>query len=205
MLQNLLFPWLRNGKWARANVAELYERLPVDSLDKSPAIDPEWCRGMMESLHAELGVDFTFGGYMEDRSKLWKGHYHKPDQMMHLGIDYNVPADVPVYTPVGGRVVLLEEDPDQGGGWGSRLILKVNENLFVIFAHLYQVHGLLGRNIGKGEPIGLVAPSDKNGGWYPHLHVQCMRKYDRAADGYGANSPQTVHDFPDPEIALADV
>jgi murein DD-endopeptidase MepM/ murein hydrolase activator NlpD len=198
MLHHDLFPDLAPNRWCRINFSEQFEKLATSPDLPNPALDPEWCGEQLGMLHAYHNVDHSFGGYLEDRSKLWSGHYHKPGEVIHLGIDYNVPVRSLVHLPADGQLVAAELDPDQNGGWGGRSIFKIGD-AWVIFAHMYRLHGLVGQYWGKGEPIGLVAPAEKNGGWYPHLHVQVMTKYDRSADGYGPMYDGIEKDFPDPE------
>lgn len=70
--------------------------------------------------------------------------------------------------------------------------------LYVIFAHMSEVEGTVGRLYPAGTLIGRVGNHKTNGGWYPHLHLQCMRRYNLSVDGYGPNDEYTKIEFPDP-------
>lgn len=199
-LRTRLFPQL-DGKWATVNLNQRYRYLHPQREGKSLAIDPVWCSNMVQLLHAELGVVYSFGGWLEDRRNLWAGHYHKPDAMLHLGVDYNVSTGTAVSLPCDGRLILAEHDNDQDGGWGGRAIYQMRD-LYVIFAHLGIVYGRVGSHRRQGEVIGVIGPSEANGGWYPHLHVQCMREYQPGVDGYCKWYASVEDDFPDPESVL---
>lgn len=193
-----LFPQLDNTQWAILDLNEEAQKL----FTKSPTphnrlLDPEVCQKWIESLHAERGADYSWGGWMEDRSFLWRDHYHHPGRMTHLGVDYNVPAGTQVHLPYGGKLLCAEQDPDQNGGWGGRAIYEIR-GLYVIFAHLSEVEGTVGRLYPAGTLIGRVGNHKTNGGWYPHLHLQCMRRYNLSVDGYGPNDEYTRIEFPDP-------
>lgn len=199
---------MAGSKWAKVNLNSLYvEAVGGLPPDDSPALDPKWCEEMMAKLHADLGVDLTYGGYMEDRTDLWSGSYltlrHEKTPIIHLGVDYNVPEGSPVYLPAESKLILLEADGDQEGGWGGRAIYRSltpydgDRHLYTIYAHLHKLEGRVGEVRGKGEVVGVVAPVEKNGGWYPHLHVQCMFDYTPFVDGYGPAEHRDL--FPDPE------
>ncbi len=198
MLHVRLFPDLATDRWVELNLNEEFKKYDHRHASRNPALDPVWCSGWVEGLHVRRTKSFSYGGYLEDRSDLWAGHYQQPGCVFHLGMDFNVPYRALVSMPANGRLVLAEDDPDTNGGWGGRSIFKIND-AWVIFGHMYRLHGLVGQDFDAGEPIGLVAPPEKNGGWFPHLHVQVMTKYDRAADGYSRLYAGIEKDFPDPE------
>lgn len=198
MLCTKLFPTL-TGKWLSAPVnfnALAKELLPKEG--DNPALSPEWCIEWMKGFYANLKVDYCFGGYMEDRADLWRGHYHMEGRTIHVGVDYNVPAWTPVYLPSKGTLVLLEKCPDQAGGWGGRAIYEMG-GLYVMFAHLMHLQGMIDVEYDEKHIVGFVGTPDVNGGWYPHLHVQCMRTYNVAVDGYLAKFDDMEREYPNPE------
>jgi hypothetical protein len=170
----------------------------------------------VEKIARELGVDFTFGGWGEDRSHLWRGHYHDPNVMRHLGVDYNVPAETLVVAPAEMTVINAWPDPDQDGGWGGQLIVKLAKPYrgadYVIFGHLaHDSLPAVGKTFAAAEPFAVLGGAHENGGWFPHLHVQCFTQkiYDKYAldltkiDGYGLNGEPLEPDFPDPTGLVA--
>jgi hypothetical protein len=50
--------------------------------------------------------------------------------------------------------------------------------------------------IYMGELLAYVGESFENGGWYPRLHVQCVRKLSELVGGYAAESSSLREDFP---------
>lgn len=199
LLARKLFPYL-SGKWLEAplDLATESEKLPSEG--DNPVLDPAWCGSMLAEFHKAAGANYSYGGYMEDRTKFLRGHYFDPDKpIIHLGVDYWVPQDSWVHLPKKGRLVLLEQHPDQYGGWGGRAVYEI-DGLWVIFAHLYNLIGQVDRIYNSTIRIGQVAPVGKNGGWFPHLHIQCCRDYNTCEDGYSTCRRET--DFPDPETTL---
>lgn len=199
MLHKLLFPQYEDADWGYLNLENEARKSQVSPIN--PLLDPAKCEDWVDSLHCRDKLNFSYGGYLEDRAHLWRDHYHFPGRTVHVGVDYNVPAGAWVSMPADGHVVLVEEDPDQNGGWGTRAIYKIGE-LYVTFAHLcvVYVNGPVDRlnTIYKGTKIGIVGPSERNGGWYPHLHVQ--REYKPFADAYVAFSKELSYEYPNPEI-----
>lgn len=201
MLYERIFPALKGDRWTEINIDEIARQLMEGkNVTGNPALDPYWCMKQQEELFDLLQCDYAWGGYMEDRSFVWRGHYHQ-NGFIHYGVDYYVPASTPVFLPGKGKLLCLEEDPDPKGGWGSRAVYQMG-NQFVIFAHLYSLMGEVGRGYSAGDLIGLVASPNRNGGWAPHLHVQCMKNYNLSTDGYGPLLDTNKENFPNPEEVL---
>ncbi len=208
MLHGRLFPQLADRKWGTLDLNALARADfpgPGRARGDNPLNDPEVCRRWVERLHERSGIEFSFGGYLEDRSHLWRGHYQEATgRFVHLGVDYNVPAGIEVFAPCPLVVQEVQADPDQDGGWGGRVILRVPwSDLLVILAHLE--HDPLpsdGAVLESGARIGIVGRAGVNGGWFPHLHVQCIRgDLPEDLDGYACASPDLRERFPDPEEA----
>jgi peptidoglycan LD-endopeptidase LytH len=179
-----------------------------------PLLDPANFQRFLDSVHARMGVAWSYGGYLEDRRHLLQGCYlEKTGGFIHLGIDINVPQGAPVAAPRPGVVIIVDDDHDQDGGWGPRVFLKLEGEPFdgslLIFAHLQGITVSPGARLRQGEKFAEVGGPPDNGNWIPHLHVQAIRP-DKLAevltdkfaelDGYGhpsriENLRQT---FPDP-------
>lgn len=190
-----LFPMLADKKWGHLNLDELARRDHKGCIN--PLLDPDKFQDWLEKIHAEHELDLSFGGYMEDRSWLWRDHYHQPGHAIHVGVDFNVKTNTLVSLPEDGEIVLLEADPDQYGGWGSRVVYRIR-NQFVTFAHLGELYGSAGEERMEGQPIGRVGSPQVNGGWYSHLHVQVQRAYEPWKDGYQRPNKDLVFDYPNP-------
>ena len=169
-----IFPTLKRTTWANVNLNELAHEF--DENEENPLIRPKYCENWVNHITKTLKVDYTFGGYLELRSTIWRGHYLDPNIMTHLGVDYNVPANTPVTVPVNCSVVKVYRDMDQNGGWGGLAVFKILSSSI----HEYLMYGHLAHdslpNVGDlfepGEIVAKTGEINENGGWYPHLHVQ---------------------------------
>lgn len=200
---HLLFPQYQKRRWVY---------LPLGTLALSeqragqpnPLLDPIYCQHWVRRLHRRYKASCSYGGWFEDRSTLWRGHYMPDGYTYHLGIDFNVPKQSRVYSPVGGTVVQIWHDNDTVGGWGGRIIIALKPKFFLIIAHLGKIHVKAGKKVHKGQLLGTVGDSSINGNWFPHLHIQLVRgryqdkKGHDQIDGYGEFSVKNQRKFPDP-------
>lgn len=198
-LHHLLFPQLEGDTWAEVNLNEI--ALAYDHSDARATAEED--AHLVVELHKELGVDNSWGGWMEGRHHLLRHHYNKdvdPDHFWHLGIDYNVPVHTNVHLPIDAELVYSNQDTDQNGGWGGKVIFKYNKGYFIL-GHLDCIVTEK-RVYQKGEVVGRVADSDLNGNWFPHLHIQCMTVYNADVDGYSVKYAGMEDDFPNPKTML---
>ena len=194
------------------------------SATKEPFTDPSRlaeateCDHLVQMLHARHGVSASFGGYLEDRAFLWQGTYLGGDKKtLHLGVDFNVPSGAIVTTPFAGQVIRVDNDHPERWGWGPRVFVEITSHTapkaVFIFAHLAQPSVHVGDNLPAGATIGVVGAPPDNGDWFPHLHVQQVRRevFDAylhtdiwKLDGYGDRGAieQLRLDFPDPILTL---
>jgi Peptidase family M23 len=212
-LHDRLFPTLTGAKWAEVNLNEEALKTAAPSQQLNPLLDPDTQHEFVLSVAKARKADFTFGGYLEWRGDLLRGCYMNPDEMCHLGIDYNVPAGTPVALPADAVLVDVKKDMDQALGWGGRLLFhRPAEDLYFVLGHL--VHAdllaphLQGTSLRRGARVGTIGEMSENGGCFPHLHIQCLSAAEYAAmkdcfDGYGARSSDLPHRYPSPLIALA--
>jgi hypothetical protein len=144
-----------------------------------------------------------YGGYMEDRRKVFDTR-HIPSAYYHLGIDFWLPETTPVVWPFETGV-LLSATPASSelGGWGGRVDILF-DNLVFMFGHLEST-SMLEASPLKNQIIGKLGSRAENGGWQPHLHLQCMT-YDhyknysnpRAIDAYAPPSDNLTKQYPNP-------
>lgn len=220
LLHERLFPQLRKARWGQVNINELAVDVnellgplfEAAKLDNNPFLDPDTCEKWKNFIHKVKGVEYSWGGYMEDRGVVWKGHYHDEGATMHVGVDYYVPTNTQVMLPVDNcKLVDVLNDPDQWGGWGGKLVFEWGKG-YIILAHLKDMVGEVGKVFRQGDQVGVIAESTKNGGWSPHLHVQCVTKlkddtanalqFALAVDGYLRFYDGIEKDFPDPTLTL---
>lgn len=195
MIQALLFPQFEPYNWAYLDL-DYHSRDVVG--EPNPLIDPAKCQEWIDGLHKEFHVERSYGGYLENRSNVWRGWYQKPGEFFHLGIDYNVPAGTLVHMPVPGVLVHSEIDPDTVCGWGGKVIFRVKD-MYLVVGHLKDIVTEM-REYATGEIIGRVAPWPENGNTFHHVHVQAMKHFDPTADGYGPWYEGIGDDFPHPAV-----
>lgn len=212
----VLFPTLANARWAYTDLAAEAKADPdVANASPNPLNDPDFCQTWVWADARRKHADYTYGGYMEARDHLWRGHYHNPDLMRHTAVDYNVPAGTLVVAPAGGRVLRVVRDTSYGG-WGGCVFIALDTPYrgagYCLMAHLAH-RGLPspGDSLERGTAVGLIGEPHENGVWFPHLHLQCFDQvmHDRYApklddmDGYGPNDELENPHMPDPTALSA--
>lgn len=211
----MIFPTLKGKVTGYVNLNEyaagwLKRNNHKPRLKKSPLLDPEICQAMVEECHMQLGVDYSYGGWLEDRSVLWKGSYlEEGNKYIHLGLDINAPVRTAVALDMPGQIVLIDNDHPFVGGWGNRVIIKLHSvPIVLIYAHLANIRYNVGQFLNSGEIFAEIGPSSSNGKWYTHVHVQAMTmaayndflRKPLDLDGYGKEGDisKLARLFPDP-------
>jgi murein DD-endopeptidase MepM/ murein hydrolase activator NlpD len=203
-----IFPELVDKKWAEVNLDLLAQQDFKEP--ENPLLDPEKCNAWVLDIARRHGADFTYGGYLEDRAWLWRGHYLPPGPQAHLGVDYNVPDGTRVASCVDGEVSHIIH---QGifGGWGGLLVFKIANPPVSGADYLYYGHLAwddkvkVGQKVKAGDTVGFIGKPTENGVWFPHLHVQLVSERQmklannqpELVDGY-MPPPVPTEDFPDP-------
>lgn len=180
----------------------------------NPLLDPRICEQMVHECHAAHGVDWSYGGYLENRQHLWRESYLKAKgTYLHLGVDFNVPQGTRVAVVEEALVMLVDEDRDFDGGWGPRVFLKPSTarrlKIVQIFAHLQAVRVQPGDRLSPGTVFAEVGGPPHNGNWHPHLHIQSVREplfqeilleHFSELDGYGHPDERSKlrREYPDP-------
>jgi murein DD-endopeptidase MepM/ murein hydrolase activator NlpD len=204
-LNNRPFGYVNLNEWAQAWLKRAYGRYP----NPSPLLKPRICSAFVREVHDTLSLDWSYGGWLEDRTELWQGNYlAEGDKYLHLGVDFNAPVGTSVAIDMGGKIIRVDSDKDQNGGWGTKIAVMLHDaNIILIYAHIDLVGLKQGDAVKSAQVIGKIAPSTRNGNWYPHVHVQAMSYplYSNLVstgqlDGYGKSSEifALSRDFPDP-------
>jgi len=223
-LASLIFPSLIGQSNCYVNLdleaRQWHYNSEADSVDnRNPLLDPQICQQMIEHINGKYQVNWTYGGYLEDRTFLWRNSYLEQDsKFIHLGVDYNIPAGTPVTAPSGCQVLEIDDDHDLEGGWGPRVIVELCDprcsGNILVFAHLGNIECVVGQRLTAGERFAVVGAPPTNGNWFPHLHLQAVEpSYFRALqsgglgdlDGYGhlADIAKLSLNFPDPSLILS--
>jgi hypothetical protein len=209
-----IFPTLQGKTWTEVDLgSHSIEDFP--NLLDNKLLDAEFCNQWVKDIANKHGVDFTWGGHFEDRKHLWRGYYDNSEKVTHLGIDYNVPSGTPVAAPRACEVVHSWADGSTNNGWGGRLILKLDipwQNAdYLILGHLAHLNlPKEGTRFELGEIITVTGEPHENGGWFPHLHVQCVSQafYEQhikdltLLDGYYLVEGEPHHLAPSPKYLM---
>lgn len=210
----MLFPKLSLASSCAINLDDEAKLWPVQQpkSKSNPLLDPVVCETFISECHKKYGVNFSFGGWLENRSTLWRGSYLDDGaKYIHLGVDFNVPAGTSVATDREYTILRIDDDYPEAHGWGKRIFLKeMDADVIAIFAHIEPESIItVGKTIQQGTIIGTVGSPPFNGNWYPHLHMQVvdetyyeeLLKNDlRDLDGYGmeADLEVLIQHFHDP-------
>ena len=189
------------------------------SSERSPFLEPSLMQTLVSRFHAERGITWSHGGYLEDRTDLWRGGY-LTEPVIHGGIDISLPAGTPVRCMRDGTVVWVDDDKNPDGGWGPYVVVRTRNDAgeieFVLFGHLGRTFVGVGDEVRHGHVVADIGAPPDNGGWWSHLHLQSIsREYyewcsdndiNKTLDGY---FPATQLDifkprFPDPTPLLWD-
>ncbi|MBI3632717.1 MAG: peptidoglycan DD-metalloendopeptidase family protein [Candidatus Vogelbacteria bacterium] len=175
----MIFPELSGKKFGQINLNEYANEWLTKNADRykneiNPFVDQDLCQRVVDGLAQKMGVDFTYGGYMELRDTLFKGI--PGDNFLHLGVDFFVPAGTQVASNVRAEVILIDDDSSLGGGWGPRVIVRpICGTDVLLYAHLDRnITCKVGDVLKPRQVFASIGKRPYNGGWLPHLHVQAI-------------------------------
>lgn len=175
----MLFPQLKNKVIGYLNLDTESRELNLTYEKVSQFLNEDFCEKFVQELHKKNKIDYSYGGWLEDRSYFWHGSYMEENQnFIHVGVDFNVPYKTKVCSDIVGTVAIVDADYPDVGGWGNRVIIYMPKaKAYIIYAHLDK-KGLpkVGDKIRLGSRIGFVGKTPDNGFWFPHLHVQIVEK-----------------------------
>ncbi len=178
----MIFPGLKNHSFGYLNLdleARMWssgKNIKFES-SKNPLLDPDICERFVNEVHKKYSLDYSYGGWLEDRTFIWRQSYLEKDKkFIHLGVDINVPALTEIAASFKAKVVKIDDDYPEDMGWGPRVVLQnMEEEIYVIYAHLDRA--LLcktGDILKKGTIFAKVGHTPENGNWFPHLHLQTI-------------------------------
>lgn len=211
----MIFPTLKGKPYAEVNLNDLAKKWLTEKYpsppEKNPLMDPLVCQQMVDEFHASNGLAFSFGGYLEDRSTVWRDSYLTPkNTYLHLGVDYNAPIGTEVAIDHDAEVIFTMDDTPLIGGWGSHVMFKLSDApMYLLYGHLDKnLRAEAGQKLSPGTVFATVGAPNVNGHWYSHVHVQALTpetfaKFEKdidALDGYGlvAEKSSLSTQFPDP-------
>ena len=120
-----LFPECK-GNWKEIDLAYEYEAhySELNMRDKADQL-------VLLNKVVKSPDDKTFGGFYEDRSRLWKGFEESEghNTMIHLGIDFNnLDPGTKVASISKGKICHIQIDPSKFNGWGTKVIIESKLN-----------------------------------------------------------------------------
>ena|GEM_PF-1210290 len=189
---------------------------PELKLGPKDLINPEKCAQLVKKAQKELGVEWIYGGWLENRSVILQDSYlKKTKSWIHLGIDINLPIRTPIHAAADAVVHMVDSDYPEEGGWGNFVILRHQiENTFFysISGHLSNKAIVSERQVVlRGDVIGYVGNTRENGFWFPHVHFQFISQEAMEThgspftlDGYGKLEDISYlrQHYPDPLVCL---
>ncbi len=178
----MIFPNLKNKTFGYLNLnleAQTWykEKDLKDTGNESVLIDPKKCQQFIDDTHEKYNLDFSYGGWMEDRSFIWKGGYLEKDKKFnHLGIYINVPSGTEICADFKAEVVKTDDDYPLDGGWGPHVILKhLSKPIYILYAHLEEKNLCkIGDILESNTIFAKVGHAPINGNWFPHVHIQTI-------------------------------
>lgn len=181
--------FMHKRKFGYVNLNEAsiwWEKKHKVPISERPFKDPGMAHLMEEEYHDHLGLDWSYGGWLEDRSNIRRGTYlEEKEWWFHTGIDVNVNEGTHIFSPVQGKILYAGNDAPLVGGWGKHVfqsILFRGKVHVLLYAHLGTIMVSEGTTLSPGRVIGTVGSPMTNGGWRPHLHLQLFAESNGVAD-----------------------
>ncbi len=136
----------------------------------------------------------AFGGYNEVRNLYKSSHLFNDDKKeernIHIGMDLWIKAGTPVLAALDGIVHSFDFNAGKGN-YGPTIILEhtfENHVFYTLYGHL-SMESIAEIEIGtvfkKAQQIATLGNPSVNGGYYPHLHFQIIKKI----EGYFGDYP----------------
>jgi hypothetical protein len=212
----MIFPSLKGKRGAHVELDEFSHQWMTEKYgllpEENPLLIPEICQGMLGDLHQARRLDYSYGGYLEPRPRLWRGSYlEEGKKFLHQGMDFNAPVGTPVAVDRKVEVLHVDDDSPERHGWGNRIFFRVmGEDIALIYAHMARSIRRCTRGdiLEPGDIFGEVGGFECNGGWYSHTHVQAMQlarfraflEHPEKLDGYGfcQDIASIAREFPNP-------
>jgi len=127
----------------------------------------EQIEGLEEILNM-LPVGKPYGGAVTSEFGYRRNPFTGTGREFHSGIDFRGRVGDSVRSTGEGVVSFAGHK----GGLGRCVIIKHNENLQTLYAHLQQIHVEEGQQVGSGQMIGLLGNTGRSTG--PHLHYEII-------------------------------
>ena len=87
----------------------------------------------------------------------------------HTGLDFAAAPGTPVFSALAGKVV----ESGWGGAYGNHLIVRHDNGVETLYAHLSSADVSTGDRVLRGQKIGAVGSTGNSSG--PHLHFEVIK------------------------------
>lgn len=87
----------------------------------------------------------------------------------HTGLDFAAPSGTPVFSALAGTVV----ESGWGGAYGNNIVVKHDNGVKTLYAHLTSANVSKGDKVLRGEKIGTVGSTGNSTG--AHLHFEVIK------------------------------
>lgn len=127
---------------------------------------PDAKRGILAWPVDRITITQNFGG-----TQFAKANPHVYGRPIHNGTDFGIPIGTKVYSVADGVVVDTGNTDAFPGcvSWGKWVLVKHNNGLSTLYAHLSSILVSPGQSVGRGETIALSGNTGYSTG--PHLHL----------------------------------
>ena len=137
----------------------------------------------------------------------------------HNGLDFGAPLGTPIFSAESGKVIAVGDQDNYKtngkklcwrGAYGKFVLIKHENNLTTLYAHLSLWKVKVGDSVKRGEVIGYVGNTGRSTGSHLHFTVYSSQTIPPATDGFyeGTRSSRICGPLPvggdlDPEKYLA--
>src|SRR3989338_8140825 len=92
-----------------------------------------------------------------------------PTICQFMVLECHAKLGTPIALDMPGEIVLVDNDHPLVGGWGTRVMVKLDDApIVLIYGHLAHVRHVVGATLKRGDIFAAVGPSSSNGAWYTH-------------------------------------
>ncbi len=180
-----VLPGMPEPSAASSNETEAPTELPrVDLSVGSPlAAQSEDAAGLARDIDAFLAGRVGVGAWGEVRALYRSAHFETANgwRSMHMGVDLFAAAGTPVRAPLAG-VIESVTDNDLPLDYGPTVIMRHDievggRHLRTLYGHLSResiAELAVGQRVECREAFARLGALEENGGWPPHLHLQCI-------------------------------
>ncbi len=96
--------------------------------------------------------------------------FNKPQKRMHNGVDVAAPTGTSILAPANGVVEAATDLYDNNPAYGNVLVIRLDNGVRILLAHLDDYHVNTGQRIRRGTTIATVGNTGRSSG--PHVHIE---------------------------------